>query len=208
MQDVTKPSTIFFRSREPSDTIDIQWVKLHRGAIELITEFWPVLKAGPMHALFDNWVGFDQGNDPVEDGVRPHLDGLAEAWASGSTTTAEKEVLFKTTGFLRRAFSMMAFVPQIGDLGIVMGWFSWIPNEFVEMLERKVPEALLIAAHYCVALKRMDHVFWLTGKADNLLKTIIDVIGNDWKRWMKWPIEQVLGGDAIHEWSVLDTQFR
>jgi hypothetical protein len=195
-QDVAKTSTIFFLPAQirHSETVNIQWVKLHRGAMNLVTEKWSTLKKGPLHALFDNWNDLDpHRDDPVEDEVRPHLDCLAEAWISGSTTVTEKEVLFKTLGLLRRAFSMMSFNLQIGNLHIVMGWFSWIPDRFIGMLENKIPEALLIVLYYCVALQKMDHVFWLTGKAENLLKTIVDVIGGGWERWTRWPIEQVLG---------------
>ncbi|TVY93850.1 hypothetical protein LAWI1_G000832 [Lachnellula willkommii] len=208
-QDVSKPSTIFFAPTQKTDseTVTIQWVKLHRGAMQLIIQFWSVLEHGPMHVLFDNWVGLHpHREDPVEDSVRPHLDSLAEAWISGSTTMSEKEILFKTLGLLRRIFSMMSFVPQIGNLHIVMAWFSWIPDRFIVMLENKVPEALLIVSYYCVALQKMGHIFWLTGKAENLLKTVVDVLGDGWERWTRWPIEQVLGVDGLKELSVADNQ--
>ncbi|TVY16576.1 Sterol uptake control protein 2 [Lachnellula arida] len=208
-QDVSKPSTIFFAPTQKTDseTVNIQWVKLHRGAMQLIIQFWSVLEHGPMHVLFDDWIGLHpHREDPVEDSVRPHLDSLAEAWISGSTTMSEKEILFKTLGLLRRIFSMMSFVPQIGNLHIVMAWFSWIPDRFIVMLENKVPEALLIVSYYCVALQKMGHIFWLTGKAENLLKTVVDVLGDGWERWTRWPIEQVLGVDGLKELSVADNQ--
>lgn len=208
-QDVTKPSTIFFAPtpKTDSETVNIQWVKLHRGAMQLITEFWPILEHGPMHVLFDNWVGLNpHREDPVEDSVRPHLDTLAEAWISGSTTVSEKEILFKTLGLLRRVFNLMSFVPQVGNLHVVMAWFSWIPDRFIAMLENKVPEALLIVSYYCVALKRMGHIFWLTGKSENLLKTVVGVMGDGWERWTRWPMEQVLGVDGLKEMSAADNR--
>jgi hypothetical protein len=45
------------------------------------------------------------------------------------------------------------------------------------MLAEKDPEALLIVLHYCVVLKRLGGTWWVTGKAENLLKTILTELG-------------------------------
>jgi len=64
------------------------------------------------------------------------------------------------------------------------------------MLEQKIPEALLLVLYYCVALKRLEHLWWVRGKAENLLNTVNAELGMGWERWARWPMEQVLGSQA------------
>jgi len=60
-------------------------------------------------------------------------------------------------------------------------------------MEQKIPEALLLVLYYCVALKRLDHLWWVKGKAENLLNTVLAELGPGWDRWTMWPVDQVLG---------------
>jgi hypothetical protein len=78
-----------------------------------------------------------------------------------------------------------------------MSWLSQVSDEYLNMLGQKMPEAVLIAMYYCVVLKRLDSMWWMKGKAENLLQTLLDVLGAGWERWTRWPIETVLEGQAI-----------
>jgi len=200
-QDVNKPSTLFF---SPANYVEdsglatvqwpVQWIKLHRGAMNVIEAAWGILSTGPLRCLFDDMRGLNPDrDDPLPEEVRPFVEALPEAWVGGSTSVAQKEDLFKAFGKMKRIFSMLAFMPHIGKLHVVMAWFSWIPDGFLVMLESKVPEALLVVMYFCVALKDAEIVFWLEGKTVNLLKTCLDAIGDGWERWTRWPIDQVLG---------------
>jgi len=68
-----------------------------------------------------------------------------------------------------------------------------ISDGFLKLLEEKLPEALIIAAHYCVALKRAENMWWVRGKPENLLRTVMGELPAGWERWTKWPVDQVLG---------------
>lgn len=72
-------------------------------------------------------------------------------------------------------------------------------DEFIEMLEQKLPEALLIVVYYCVALKRAERMWWVKDKGENLLKTCLGELGPGWERWTHWPIAQVLGREMLGE---------
>ena len=113
----------------------------------------------------------------------------------------QKDTLDFTLTKLRRAFSMLDFNPEISKLSVVMAWFSWISEDFVKMLEEKIPEALLLVVFYCVALKRAAYMWWVEGKAENLLRTVVAELGEPpgvmWERWLRWPVEQVLGGGEV-----------
>lgn len=96
---------------------------------------------------------------------------------------------------------MLQFHPEVSKLSVVMAWFSWITEEYLKMLEDKIPEALLLVVYYCVALKRAAYMWWVEGKAENLLRTVVVELGEPpgkmWERWLRWPVEQVLGGGEV-----------
>jgi hypothetical protein len=200
-QDPMKPSTLFFAPAKPvvEDNLDMvnapQWVKLHRGSITVITKIFPSLKEGLMEPLFAPWKTLDPSAPfpllPVED---EQLNALATAWTSASSLSqGQKDTLDATLISTRRIFSMLAYNPTISRMSAVMSWFSALQDDFVKMLEDKIPEALLIVVFYCVALKRSEHMWWVYEKAENLLRTVLDVLGSGWERWTAWPILQVLG---------------
>jgi len=64
---------------------------------------------------------------------------------------------------LRRIFSMITYDPQISRMSTVISWFT-----FLALVEQKVPQALLLVAYYCVAIKRLRNMWWVEGKAEIL----------------------------------------
>jgi hypothetical protein len=205
-QDKTKPSALFFVPKDPGsvDGENVQWVKLHRGADAIIKGLRLELRAGPMGPVFQPWAGLDPNRpDPLRDIEERELSFLPSAWNSPSCALniQQKDTLDFTLTKLRRTFSMLDFNPEISKLSVVMAWFSWISEDFVKMLEEKIPEALLLVVFYCVALKRAAYMWWVEGKAENLLRTVAAELGEPpgkmWERWLRWPVEQVLGGGEV-----------
>ncbi|KAG9231457.1 hypothetical protein BJ875DRAFT_117926 [Amylocarpus encephaloides] len=195
-QDAEKPSTLFFIPRRfpVEKEAPIKWVRLHRGARSILQSHFPVIKAGRLKQLFAAWAHLDstRGDDELEANDKRHLEHLAEVWTSSSLPETQKEALNEMLGTTRRTFSLMTFYPQISKLAAVMSWFSQISDELLVMLENKVPEALILVAYYCVAMNRLPPLWWIDGKAEGLLKTVLDEVGDDWEQYTAWPIEQVM----------------
>jgi hypothetical protein len=204
------PSSPFFASESSadSDLEQIPWVKLHRGSRAVIRAVWPWVETGPLSSVFKPWKELDTFQlaplDPVE---RKHLNDLAEAWKTRSACQIpvpleRKEVLEATLQTLQRAFSLSTYTPEISRLAVTISWMTLIPEEFVQLVEERVPEALLLVAHYCVLLKRLENMWWVKGKAENLLQTVRAALGDGWERWLQWPICEVLGTDRLGEWEM------
>jgi hypothetical protein len=174
----------------------VRWVKLHRSSYGLLLSQFPSLKVGPLEPLFAPWVGMDPSRaDPLPDEEQKQLLILESAWNSLPISEENKGILDKAHFTIRRVFSLLVNCPHISKLSSVMAWFSMISEEYLKMLEDKVPEALLIVAYYCVALKKAENMWWLRGKGENLLNTVLAELGPGWERWTAWPVEQVLGRD-------------
>jgi hypothetical protein len=193
--DPSKPSSLFFiPSHLAGPDEPIKWVRLHRGSQEIMQKMWPVFRTGPLKWIFDPWLKLDESRgDPLTEGDKRNLSILAEAWSSSITVSVEhKEILFQTLETLKRIYSMLSFYPEISKLAVGISWLSSISDEFLLLVEDKMPEALLIVAYYAVVFKRIPETWWSEGKAENLLRTVLDELGPGWEPFTKWPIETVL----------------
>jgi hypothetical protein len=92
-----------------------------------------------------------------------------------------KETLEMALRALRRVFSLSNYSPEISRHAATVSWMHLIREEFVELIEAKVPEALLLVACYCVLLKRLQNMWWLEGKAESLLASVRAALGDGWE---------------------------
>ena len=196
-QENDKPSALFFAPssmRQDMDLMPVQWIKLHRGANQIMDNLSELITEGPLEPLFRPWKGLDPNRpDPLPPIEEEQLSKLPHTWTSSSLSPEDKETLNAVLKSLRRVFNILAYNPNISKLSAVMSWFSMLSEEYIKMLKDKVPEALLIVVFYCVALKRAEHMWWVRGKGENLIRTVMGELGEEWDQWTKWPVEQVLG---------------
>lgn len=90
--------------------------------------------------------------------------------------------------------SSVALPPtQISASIAVLSWTTLLPSRFCDMVESRVPQALVLIAVYCVALKRAEDLWWIRGKAESLLGAVRRELSSDerWERWLEWPMAEV-----------------
>ena len=68
-------------------------------------------------------------------------------------------------------------------------WPGSLNQDFVELIYGRDERALVILAHYCVLLKKVDHVWYLRGLGRGLLESIWEVLGDEWRPWVGWARE-------------------
>jgi Fungal specific transcription factor domain/Fungal Zn(2)-Cys(6) binuclear cluster domain len=194
-QSLDKPSTLFFKPSSNYQSADIQWVRLHRGTATILAAVWHLLENGPCRCLWDDWKGLDEDRpDPLYPDDEIHFNQLPEAWKD--LPEEQREVLDKNLKVTIRALSMVDFHLGPSKLASGISWFSHISDELVQMLSEKKPEALLIVCYYCLVLKRLSETWWMKGKAENLLRTVMTELGGGWETWTRWPVKKVLGADG------------
>ena len=196
-QENDKPSALFFAPSSMHQELDrgpVQWIKLHRGSNEIMETLSHLITEGPLEPLFRPWKGLDPNRpDPLPPIEEDQLSKLPNSWSSSSLLSEDKETLSSVWKSLRRVFNILAYNPNISKLSAVMSWFSMLTENYIKMLKDKVPEALLVVVFYCVALKRAEHMWWVKGKGENLIRTVMGELGEEWEEWTRWPVEQVLG---------------
>ncbi|KAE9365700.1 hypothetical protein N431DRAFT_495574 [Stipitochalara longipes BDJ] len=191
-QALDKPSTLFFKPSTNYQSADIQWVKLHRGTNTILTTVWDLLEQGPCQELWADWKDLDENRpDPLYPDDERHINVLCEAWKD--LPEEDRYILDTNLKVTRRCLSMLDFPLGPSKLASGISWFSQISDEFIQMLSEKRPEALLVICYYCLVLKRIGETWWMKGKAENLLRTVMTELGGGWETWTRWPIKVVLG---------------
>lgn len=63
---------------------------------------------------------------------------------------------------------------------------------FSQLVKRRVPQALIILAHYCVLLDVLDTRWWIHGWSSRVLRDILGTLEEQWRTWIEWPVQSVL----------------
>jgi len=61
-------------------------------------------------------------------------------------------------------------------INLVLMWAVMIPEEYIHLLQRHKPLALVISANFCFVLHHFRHVWWLNGWSMRVLRTIWSVL--------------------------------
>jgi hypothetical protein len=79
--------------------------------------------------------------------------------------------------------------------GTVLATFVWPINlspRFLDLLEEKQPEAIIILAHYCVLIYwsesvEVNETWFIMGWAKYMLETIREIVPESWQEYLQWP---------------------
>lgn len=66
---------------------------------------------------------------------------------------------------------------------------------FAQLVKRRVPQALIILAYYCVLLDVLDGRWWIHGWASRVLRDVLGSLDEPWRQWIEWPVQSVLMKD-------------
>lgn len=152
---------------------------------------------------------------PHEDDAR--LERLAALWAVPSSdlpsppnshgglksgpallTPEMRQVLFEALAILRRVFLITIADNGIEAQAATLSWSIIVSDAYIAAVRQRSPAALVLLAHYCILLKRSEELWWIEGKAEELLrkiKRILEASGEGWMQWIEWPMREVgVGG--------------
>ena len=105
---------------------------------------------------------------------------------------------------LRRISSVSHSPTSVRIKTSVHMWPGSVSQDFVELIYERDPRALVLLAHHFVLLKRNDYVWYLRGLGTGLLENIWEALGEEWRPWIQWPIEQ----PVLEEFAVVNLNRR
>lgn len=73
----------------------------------------------------------------------------------------------------------------------VYSWVYKLNDAFIELLIKHDSLALVIFAHFCVLLKFLGSCWWMQGWSTHLMQEIWDLLDEEHRLWICWPIEEL-----------------
>lgn len=187
---------LFFR--KSSDNIDgdgtVEWLSLLRGVNSLLRYHYNWILQGPLRTLL--YPG-DQNVTVVETSLEDSAKfvTLERSWDAASTTFGVGEVdsLNKTLDCLKEIYGVMSS-PDISldTAAAVLSWPVRVPETYFQMLNSRHPQALILLAHYCLLLNKIDNYWWMRGVSRHLLQTVHGTLGKKWESWIAWPLQDLV----------------
>jgi len=69
-------------------------------------------------------------------------------------------------------------------------WPGVVPQLYIELLMDHNPEALILFAHYCVLIKRVDSCWHFKGLGVALFEAVERELDDEWLPWIQWAKDQ------------------
>ncbi|KAF2856287.1 hypothetical protein T440DRAFT_463626, partial [Plenodomus tracheiphilus IPT5] len=186
-----------------------------RGPLSVLMSGWNFVMSGKMHpvALREWWPTSCIPATPraVEEDER--LRKIEDLWMQSDRSWApERTYLSQALSILRETFSLISqltlpekyppmtavsysvddtTVGVLTDRGAIFVWAARISREFIQLIEKKDRDALVILAHYAILPGRVRNVWWLEGLGADFVTAIAMALGRDNWALIAWPASVV-----------------
>jgi hypothetical protein len=169
----------------------VEWVWLLRGVRSVLTCSYSWIMEGPLGDLL-HLEDYTQSlaNENPEDTAR--FTALEQLWESGYTPD-EVDSFKNTLDTLKKIYTMLSLHGgHLDAVSAVLNWPIRAPEVYLQMVNNKQPEALILLAHYCLLLNKVDKFWWMRGMSRHLLQTIHRTLGEKWESWISWPLRDLV----------------
>ena len=172
-----------------------QTAMLMRGSKTIVQSSRSLLEAGRVGPLLRYGLVLKQTalSEDVEvalRGIQSCIDGLSDEGDRESCRAALEglKACFRTTG-ISQADGLCV---SLEDKGGVFGWLAMVDMDFIALLFRRQPVALVILAYFAVFMHSLDEVWWYRGWGSALINTISETLDGTWEPALRWVKHQLL----------------
>ena len=175
----------------------VQCLSIHRGIAAVAGHSWPALMAKLRARLGPDAEHFSANANP---GVTPGTEcadlqaRLADEDGDSELSKTSREACREAVAALQRAFDAQRVaegrgrqVPEYQRFIDVQGWLVRVSGDYINLLARRQPEALVILAYYSVMLHRVRGHWIVQGVGKSLVRSISSHLGGYWAEWLEWP---------------------
>ena len=171
-----------------------EWLPLIRGVNSILQSVWLWVKKGRLSGLLHDHEQEPPRTDlpAVLKDQLANLESMVESAGEGEDAmNAYREAL----NYLRSCFVRINNRPPYEcEVSIAFLWPVMVPQEYISLVNKRKPQALIILAHYSVILHHLDDYWWMRGWAKHIIDSIDHELNDDWRYWITWP-QQVLAVD-------------
>ena len=176
------------------------WLEVVRGSCTMFSHVWGKMKTGLMRPLIEETIS--EKELPIIPENPEHSSRLKELLTLpilgpnpptgellSETMTAYSTALIA----LARAFASAQDAKEKGVFTMwtaVTIWPARFSIEYLDLLRRKEPAALVLLAHYCILLGPLETSWYMSGFRKRLLTRIYFQLDDDWRKWLEWPFAE------------------
>ncbi|PMD27151.1 hypothetical protein NA56DRAFT_676137 [Hyaloscypha hepaticicola] len=184
------------------------WLYFLRNGCSLLCTVWQHLESTPVAPLAKMWdIPLLIPSVPI-----PLLKHLFSIPASSSSflppwTPDELQFYEQAAHDLVSAFASAEVVGELTTWDALRVWPMQLSVPFIALINDGHPGALILLAHYCILLKRIEGYWYFEGRATRLLRSILRNLGREWWGFIQWPLEEIGIECATEEgldWNAVD----
>jgi hypothetical protein len=173
------------------------WLYFLRNGCAMMCGTWDTIRAGPVEPLASAWE--IPINLSAEDDVQKAdlLEYFLTLMPLPVSPDAWPEVVCKlyidAAIGLAWAFSCTrAIGKSFTTWDALRIWPMRLSVAFLDLMGRRHPAALILLAHYCLLLKKVEVHWYFEGRANGLLDKVLQKLDHKWHGCLKWPIKEIM----------------
>ena len=178
-----------------------EWVTLLRGVATVVASSKDEIKAGPFRELLLE--------DELPEGLRlsRHLERRLDSLSLLLDDTAEADTDIRIAfanaiDILKLSFLRLEHIAADKceiSAALVWLWPARMGETFMALLSQRQPAALVVLAHYLVALHSIRHYWWVANGPSRMMASILAELPDSWRPWLKWPLDNIGPVISHHE---------
>ncbi|KFZ19963.1 hypothetical protein V502_03422 [Pseudogymnoascus sp. VKM F-4520 (FW-2644)] len=177
---------------EPTGPIEelLDIFMLLRGVPLFLGEMWDWVRESEIAPLF---AGRESDDSIVlSDDVIDAIKLLKDRNQLMSRSDSERHTYTLAIQGLEECFKLISSKDR--DNGMVLSWPISVSQEYIAFLRSRQQMALVILAHYAVILDEIRDAWWAMGWGSKLIQELHQVVEDDWKSLLVWPMDKIVIG--------------
>lgn len=166
----------------------IRCLDLHRGIRAITSHSWHFLRQSELKDVFEA----GEIMHCTDDLVGKECDDLRALLSAADLGQASMRACQSAIDHLQKTFDTERIWG--GRNNTFTTWPVLVPTEYMDLLMKRSPEALVILAHYAVVLHNHRGDWYIGEGGKHLIISISRHLGSYWDAWMAWPNSVLLGG--------------
>ena len=162
-------------------------MRLLQGVNPVIQTHWHILSRTELGVVMDS--SDKHSNTPYES--RGHCIQLLTMLADADLSSKSIEVCREAVAKLQKYLDAEDHLGPTDSTNMVFSWLITASPEYINLLELRRPEALVIFAYYTTLLHKRRNNWAIADSGGKLLKQIRIYLGTRWDRQLDWPRSQV-----------------
>jgi hypothetical protein len=168
----------------------IHCLDLHRGIRAITSHSWQLLRQSELQDVLDAGEALHR----TDNLIGKECDELRALLRSADIGQASMKACETAIDHLQRTFDMERL--SGGRDSSFATWPVLVPTEYMDLVMKRSPEALVILAYFAVLLHSHRGEWFIGEGGMYLINSISRHLGSYWDNWMAWPNSVLLGGSS------------